>query len=186
MKNLLVLAFAAWIVSGCANQNQSVISNQTNQKPTASNPVGACATNFVSEGSFFAGTRFGTFAEFPNKSVPGAFDAVLQAVASSGYQIVSSNKEVGLISASQSVSYGHGKTAPMNFVIKKTMTPGVRVEISFSMSGGVSASTENVQREFCKLLASVAQSPNVDVTPAISASQNKASEDKKSPKKKVN
>ncbi|WP_428827709.1 hypothetical protein ACLIKD_06875 [Azonexus sp. IMCC34842] len=183
MKKITALLFFITIASGCANQQST-----STQSTSTTSTLGACATNFATEGSFFTGTRYSTFEEFPKKTVTGAFDALLQAVASSGYQIVSSNKEAGLISANQSVSYGQGKTAPMNFVIKKTTVPGVRVDVAFSMSGGVSASTESAQREFCKLLASVAQSPNESASVSSSnapVATNKASDAPKSKKKKT-
>jgi len=183
-KRIAVLCFIA-LASGCATQ-------QTGTAPSAAainSQLGACATNFASEGSFFSGTRFTTFEEFPKKTVGGAFDSLLQAIAASGYQIVSSSKEAGLISANQTVSYGQGNTAPLNFVIKKIAPSGVRVEISFSMSGGVSTSTEGAQREFCKLLAAVAQSPNEVTAPTSAATpSNKPTPDStktKGSKKKV-
>ena len=176
MKKVSVIFFAIAITSGCANQQST-----SNQAAAPSAPQDSCATNFVTDGSFFTGTRFSTFQEFPKKTVPGAFDALLQSIATSGYQIVSSSKESGLISASQSISYGQGKTAPLNFVVKKTATPGVRVDISFSMSGGVSASTESAQREFCKLLASVAQSPDAATT--LSTPTTSSAPSKQQPKK---
>ncbi len=183
-KHIAVLCLIA-LSSGCANQQSAPPSNST----ATNAQLGACATNFASEGSFFSGTRLTTFEEFPKKTLPGAFDSLLQAIAASGYQIVSSSKEAGLISANQTVSYGQGKTAPLNFVIKKIVPSGVRVDISFSMSGGVSTSTEGAQREFCKLLAAVAQSPNEVAAPTSAATPiNKPTTDStktKGTKKKV-
>lgn len=183
MKKIPAFLLVFAITSGCANQQSTPAPNAT----ASTSQLGACATNFTSEGSFFTGTRYSTFEEFPKKTVSAGFDALLQAIASGGYQIVSSNKESGLISANQSVSYGQGKTAPLNFVIKKTATPGVRVDVSFSMSGGVSASTESAQREFCKLLASVAQSPNEAsaATSGTGSSSKATTESQKTSKKKA-
>jgi hypothetical protein len=151
------------------------------ESATASSPLGACATNFTTEGSFWTGKRYSTFEEFPKKSVSGAFDTLLRSVAASGYQVNSSNKEAGMISASQTVSYGQGKTVPLNFVIQKSPT-GVRIDVSFSMSGGVSASADGAQQEFCKLLASVGHSANELATSTKTADDNAGTPKKKAKK----
>lgn len=154
-KSLIVAASAIAIFAGCASQATAPASAE------ASTPsqLGACATNFSTEGSFWSGTRYSTFEEYPKKTVTGAFDALLRSVAANGYQINSTNKESGTISASQTVSYGQGKTAPLNFVVQKS-AQGVRVDASFSTSGGVSAAAEDVKKGFCKLMAPVGQSAN--------------------------
>lgn len=86
-----------------------------------------------------------------------------------------------MISANQSVFFGQGKTVPMNFVIKKINDSGVRVDASFTMSIGLSASEDAVQREFCKLLAAVDTSPDAAtpapaVTPSAASAPTKAVE----------
>ena len=149
---LLTLAIVA-TVSGCANQPSST-------PETKAAPKGACVTNFVTEGGFWAGQKHSTHEVFQKKSAAAAFDSVLQIMVTSGYQIVSNNKESGLISASQTVSYGQGKTVPINVLIKKISSSDIKVEVSTVFSGGVTASVESVQMEFCKFLAAVTQSPN--------------------------
>jgi hypothetical protein len=84
-----------------------------------------------------------------------AFDKLVATIASSGLQVVSSNKDLGIISASQTVSYGEGKTVPLNVVVKDIKPRGVRVEVVFSLSGGLVTSADTVQEKFCNLLASV-------------------------------
>lgn len=179
------MIFVAGLVAalaGCASQSTAPTASQA---ATATDQQGACIKNFTTEGSFWTGTRYSTFEEFPNKTANGAFDALLRSAAANGYQIVSSNKEAGMISASQTVSYGQGKTAPLNIVIQKSAKSGIRVDISFSTSGGVSASVEGGQKEFCKLLASVGQSAN-EATSSSSAPKaadnNTVAPKKKSPK----
>lgn len=179
---MFVLAGALAVIAGCASQSTAPAPTQA---ATAPSQLGACATNFTTEGGFWSGTRYSTFEEFPKKTVNGAFDALLRSVAASGYQINSSNKESGMISASQTVSYGQGKTAPLNFVIQKSAQSGVRIDVSFTTSGGVSASTDAVQKEFCKLLASAGQSANeVSAAPAIATASKTADNNASAPKKK--
>lgn len=150
---LLTLALVA-TVSGCANQPLST-------PDVKATPPGACVTNFVTEGGFWAGQKHSTHEIFQKKSVAGAFDSVLQVMVTSGYQIVSNNKESGLISASQTVSYGNGKTIPINVLIKKISSSDIKVEVSTVFSGGVTAPVDSVQKEFCKFLAAANQSPNI-------------------------
>jgi hypothetical protein len=169
MKNKTIsLLFIVAALTGCATE-QTPATNANQAGSATAVPPQACATNFKTEGGFFSGTKFSSFQEFPKKTVPGAFDSLLSAVAVSGYQIVSSNKDSGLISANQTVSYGKGKTVPLNVFVKKSETSGVRVEIVTNLSGGVSASAESVQTEFCKLLASVDQSANAPEPAAAAA-----------------
>lgn len=149
---LLILALVA-IVSGCANQPSSTPETKAALK-------GACVTNFVTEGGFWTGQKHSTYEVFQKKTAAAAFDSILQTMVTSGYQIVSNNKDSGLISASQTVSYGQGKTVPINVLIKKISASEIKVEVSTVFSGGVSASIDSVQGEFCKFLAAVSQAPN--------------------------
>lgn len=68
---------------------------------------------------------------------------------------MNSNKDLGIISASRTVSYGKGTTAPANIVVTNIKPRGMRVEVVFTLSGGVVTSADTVQEKFCKLLASV-------------------------------
>jgi hypothetical protein len=175
-KQIIALSAFLATLAGCASQ-----STVRPESAAAPSNLGACATNFTTEGSFWTGTRYSTFEEFPKKTVSGAFDALLQSVASSGYQVNSSSKEAGMISASQTVTFGQGKTVPLNFVIKKFQT-GVRVDVSFSTSGGVTGSADGAQKEFCKLLASVGHGANEASPPAKVADDNTSVPKKKAKK----
>jgi hypothetical protein len=70
----------------------------------------ACVANYSTEGNFWTGKQFKTFEDFPKASKASAFDGLVAAIASSGYQITNSNKESGIISANQTVTGGQGKT----------------------------------------------------------------------------
>jgi protein-disulfide isomerase-like protein with CxxC motif len=115
-----------------------------------------CVTNYKTEGDFLSGKQFMTFQDFPRVSAAAAFDSVGAAIASSGLQITSTNKDLGIISAVQQVSYSSGgKTVPLNAVVRSNTGGGVRVELRFSMSGGLVTSADAVQEKFCTLLATV-------------------------------
>lgn len=144
-----LLIICALVIQGCAME-------RTVSKNTATDNR-QCVTNFSSEGSFWTGKQFKTFESFPKSSKENAFDNLVSTIASNGYQILNSSKESGIISANQTVSYGQGKTVPLNAVIKNVTPTGVRVDLSFSLSGGLAASADSIQVEFCKILAAVNQ-----------------------------
>jgi len=123
----------------------------------------ACVANYSTEGGFWTGKQFKTFEDFPKVSKASAIDSLVAIIASSGYQITNSNKELGIISANQTVSYGQGKTVPLNAVVKDNPSGGIRVDLVLSLSGGLATSADSVQSEFCKFLASVNQSKDISV-----------------------
>jgi hypothetical protein len=61
---------------------------------------------------------------------------------------------MGVISAAQDVSYGKGKTAPLNVVLEEDESK-VKVSISYSLSGGVSSPKKAVIKSFCNTIAAV-------------------------------
>jgi protein-disulfide isomerase-like protein with CxxC motif len=103
-----------------------------------------CVANYSTEGGFWTGKQFKTYEDFPAVEKTAAFDKVVASIASSGWQVENSNKDLGIISASNTVSYGEGKTVPLNAVIT-----------NLTLSGGLATSADSVQEEFCKYLASV-------------------------------
>jgi hypothetical protein len=115
----------------------------------------ACVANYSTEGGFWTGKQFKTYEDFPKESKASAVDNLVATIASSGYQITNSNKELGIISANQTVSYGQGKTVPLNAVVKENPSGGVQVALVLSLSGGLTTSADSVQTEFCKILSSV-------------------------------
>lgn len=145
---ILMLSF-----QGCAT-NEKTASDVTDNRP--------CAANFSTEGGFWTGTQYKTYQIFPKVSKAVAFDSLMGSIASDGFQLTSSNKEVGMISANQTVSYGQGKTAPINAVIKENQSGGVRVDLVFSLSGGVTTSKDSVKDSFCKYLNSVSQATEAE------------------------
>jgi len=114
----------------------------------------ACAQNFTYDGSFLAGRTFKTH-QFVNKVSKN--DAVTRAakfLAKDGYSITNINKELGIVSASQGVSYGQGKTVPLNVTIDPA-NAGVNVSISFSISGGLTVNASSVQDTFCQIIEAI-------------------------------
>lgn len=110
-----------------------------------------CETNFTSQGSFFKGKTFKTWAEVEGVSSADAYKKIYQQVAKDGWKISSSDKDLGIISASQDVSYGKGKTAPLNIIVEESGSNS-KVSISYSISGGVSSPEKAVVESFCKTI----------------------------------
>ena len=158
---------AALFVSGCATEQAATKRDDSATKPAASSQAAACVTNFSVEGGFWSSKKFSTFEEFPRKTMSGTFDTLLSAIATGGYQIVSSSKESGLISSNQMVTFGQGKNVPLNASITKGKSSGIRVDLVFNLSGGLMTSTEGVQKEFCKLLATVARGPDEPIASPV-------------------
>lgn len=75
-------------------------------------------------------------------------------LSTAGWNIGNTDKELGIISASQTVSYGQGKTVPLNVVLEPR-SGALRIGVSYSLSGGVSSPVEAVRTEFCNIVGAV-------------------------------
>jgi len=122
----------ALAIQGCASDQTAVKSADTSTGPVAIDNR-PCVTNFSTEGGFWSGKQFKTYQVFPKASKPRVFDDLLAAIASSGYQIQSSNKETGMISGNKGVMFGQGKTVPLNALINESQSAGVRVDLVFAL-----------------------------------------------------
>ena len=86
-----------------------------------------------------------------------AYKKALAEVAKRGWQVISSDKEVRMISASQNVSLSSsGKTVPFNILISDEKGKGTTISFTFSISGGLAASEDNVVKTFCDFTKNVA------------------------------
>jgi hypothetical protein len=118
----------------------------------ADSPAIDCQAHFTSEGSFFAGKKFSTWVEFANVTKPDAYSRAYTAISKDGYQIVSQDRETGIISASQSVSYGKGTTAPLIIVVEPSNTTGSKLTATFRIGGGQTVKPEIVRSKLCEYL----------------------------------
>src|SRR5207248_5905746 len=130
----LLAILIALISQGCAMERTA----------TASADTRPCAANYSSEGTMITGKQFKTFEDFPTLSKATAFDNLIAALTSSGLQILNSNKESGVISASKSV-IGSGRTFPVNAVVRSNPSGGTRVELIVSLASGMATSADAVQ-----------------------------------------
>jgi uncharacterized caspase-like protein len=79
----------------------------------------ACAQNYTYDGSFFAGRTFKTHDFVDGVSKSAAVENAAKELAKQGWAVANMNTDLGIISASQTVSFGEGKTAPLSVVIDK-------------------------------------------------------------------
>lgn len=114
-----------------------------------------CKDNFSVEGSFFKGKTYTTEATISGVNVNRAYKKIYQLTVKEGWKILNADKEMGIISAAQDVSYGQGKTAPLNIVIEDLDKQSVQVSMTYTTSGGVTSPTDAVQDYFCKTIAAV-------------------------------
>ncbi|BFM05811.1 hypothetical protein [Halioxenophilus aromaticivorans] len=111
-----------------------------------------CAENFSVEGNFLKGKTFKTWEEIASLNSQDAFKKIYQHIAQDGWKITNADEKLGIISASQDVSFGEGKTAPLNIVLEENGSYS-RVSISYSISGGVSSPKKAVLKSFCDTIA---------------------------------
>lgn len=115
-----------------------------------------CIAHFTNSGGFWQGQDYRTYEDFPHVSKNAAFERVGAAIASDGFQIVNSNKDAGIISASQPVSGSRkSKTVPINAIVTRGPSGGSRVELVITLSTGLVTSADAWQTKFCKYLAAV-------------------------------
>lgn len=110
-----------------------------------------CRAHFVSEGSFFSGKKFSTWVELSTTAKPDAYAHAYAAVAKDGFQIVSSDKDSGILSAAQGVSFGKGATAPLVIVVVPSAA-GSKLTATFRIGAGQVAKAEAIRDKLCEYL----------------------------------
>jgi hypothetical protein len=124
------------------------------QVQSAATSAPACERNFVSTGSFFSGRQLRTNAPLPGVSPDTAYKKVFAEMAKRGWQIISSDKDVRMISASEGVP-GSKKTLPFNVVVGEEKGAATDISFTISMPGGVMASEDGVKAMFCDFTKSL-------------------------------
>jgi hypothetical protein len=131
-------------------------SSTTAPPQSATSAAPACERNFSVTGSFFTGKQFKTNAPLPGVNPDAAYKKAFAEVAKRGWQIISSDKDVRMISASQSVSLSNSaKTVPFNVVIGEEKGGGANISFTFSIAGGLATSEDAVKTTFCDFTKSV-------------------------------
>jgi hypothetical protein len=113
-----------------------------------------CAGHFTIEGNFLSGKKYTTWAEFAAVSKADAYSRIYATIAKDGWNITSSDKDGGVISASQSVMGGKGATAPMTIVVEAAAGGGSKATATFRIGGGQMTKEASVKEKLCAYLRS--------------------------------
>lgn len=150
MNKWILIALSSIVLSGCVSPAVK------NEQARAALPADtrACAQNFTFDGSFWTGRTFKTHATVKGVSQATGMQRAARNLATSGWNINNTDKELGIINASQTVSFGEGKTTPLN-VAFEPQGSAVRVSVTYALSGGVTSPVEAVRSEFCKIISAV-------------------------------
>lgn len=147
---IICIASVGMLITGCQTPATTTAAAAPATAQVASSK--ACIANFVSDGSFFTGYRWKTWQEHSGVPYDAALRKVAQAVAAAGWGAPTSNRDTGVITAGQAVSFGKGSVAPLNVIIQERQGGKLRVEANFSTGAGQVSATDSVRAELCKLV----------------------------------
>jgi hypothetical protein len=136
MKKLVVLVVL--LCCGCST---------IGAKPSADNP---CVPSYSEDGGMFSGTVYRCSKEYPKAGKNDMFDNILTSMTMSGYQIVNSNKDLGIISVGLPVGMG-ASPVPMNVSIKKVTSGNVKVDTTINLAPMLAASSNEIVNYFCSV-----------------------------------
>lgn len=142
----VILVVSILGLQGCSatTGTQSLVTSDTRE----------CAKNFTYDGSFLAGRTFKTHDYVKGVTKSTGMKRAARYTVNDGWSITNTDNELGIISAAQTVSFGNGKTAPLN-VSFEPVKGGVNMAMSFSISGGLTTPVEAVKDHFCATIAAV-------------------------------
>jgi hypothetical protein len=118
-----------------------------------------CMDNFKAEGNFLTGKTYKTSAVVSGVRQGDAFSRALAFTVANGFTVTSSDRDAGVISAAQTVSYGKGKTVPLS-VIMQPDAGNLKISMSYATSGGVMSPEDAIKRHFCMTIAAAAEGGN--------------------------
>jgi glutamine cyclotransferase len=144
-KTTLTILSTAFLLGGCASSGIQTL-NTTDSR--------ACAKNFTYSGSFLSGRTYKSHTFIKGVSKNTAMQRAARYTVNDGWSITNTDKNLGIISASQTVSYGQGKTVPLNISVE-SKNNGVNVSMSYATSGGVTSPLEAIKNHFCSTMEAV-------------------------------
>jgi hypothetical protein len=145
MKKLPLAFLIVSFLGGCVSSGTQTLKTSDTRE---------CAKNFTYNGSFLAGRKYQTHGFVKNVSQKEAMKRAALYTLNHGWQIISTNEELGFISASRTVSYGQGKTVPLNITIEP-INNGVKVSMTYATSGGVTSPLELITEHFCSTIEAI-------------------------------
>ncbi len=145
MKKTLLIMPAIFYLTGCATSGTQTLNTNDSRE---------CAKHFTYNGSFLAGRTFKTHVFIPKVSKKIAMERAARYTINDGWQITNTNENLGIISASQTVSYGKGKTVPLNISVEPHNN-GVKVAMTYATSGGVTSPLDSIVNHFCATIEAI-------------------------------
>ena len=121
-------------------------------EPSTGEGERACLENFTEEGSFFKGKTYKTWQTYEGLEFERIFRRIAQKVAEDNWGDVKADKDLGIITAEQTVTMGKGTVAPLNVIVKEVAGGLIRVEANFGTAGGQRASRKTVRDGLCELV----------------------------------
>lgn len=119
---------------------------------TASSDSRQCSAHFATKGSFVAGRAFTTFEEQPGMKKSVVYEQLVRTFTVKGFGVVSSNKELSVVSVTNPIIIGRGQQATWNGAVSEGQGK-TRVDLTFSIPGGSSTSTNALKEEFCDIMS---------------------------------
>ncbi len=114
-----------------------------------------CARNFTYQGTFLSGRTYKTSAVVNNVSLPTAMKRISRFLAKNGWTITKTDKESGIISATQSIRSSRVNTVPFNVVVQAE-PHGVNISITYFLAAGLTAPLESIKNQFCSTIEAAA------------------------------
>lgn len=130
-------------------EDTSTLAKQATARP--------CMANYSSEGTILSGQTLKTFQEFPNVTKAVTVERMTVYLVSEGYLLLNTNTDMGIISASQSVS--GGRVITVNVVVKEVPSGSTRVDVVVQIPAGLAVAS-SPQLELCKIIEACAAEPS--------------------------
>lgn len=115
----------------------------------------SCGEGLSSEGSVFSGKTYKNRALLAGVSAADAYARALAFTMENGFTVVSSNAELGQITAAQSAMLAKGKQVPLTIVVREA-EGGAQVSLSFQTAPAQLSPESAVASHFCKTFAAAA------------------------------
>ncbi len=144
------------MLTGCVGTMQSLTSSQ--QAAAPSNDTRACAKNFTVEGSAISlsGKKYKTNAAITGVPKAEAMSRASRKLAQDGLNIVTLDREGGLLVASNKVIAGKGPQDDAQFVTTFEAQGGaLAIGMRFGTSFGQMAAEESVRENMCGVMAAI-------------------------------
>jgi predicted small secreted protein len=145
-------------VEGIKQDTASLVGKVTNgdsDKTSQTTDNRPCVANYKVDGNFFTGKTHKSFQEYNKVKKDTAITKISQHLAINGWKSVTTDKDNGIISATQQVIDGNGQEIPLNILVTNIKDGGIRVDTTVNVTGMLIAG--GIEDDFCKILAAVTE-----------------------------